>query len=220
MDSGLLVRKEVISTRECNALKRALATDSKGRARAGIRHLMNNVVVRAIAIDDRMVSIASSFLGRRAIPYRATLFEKSDRANWLVAWHQDTALPLRHQFESKEWGPWSFKEGFTYAHAPGWALSRIIALRIHLDPSTELNGPLRVIPGSHSSGVLDDDEVLRRAHNGNPVECLAPAGAVVAMRPLLIHASSKATVNSPRRVLHIEYADSLDLADGVQLAIT
>jgi hypothetical protein len=39
------------------------------------------------------------------------------------------------------------------------------------------------------------------------------------MRPLLIHASSKARNNEPRRVLHIEYADSLDLAPGIRLAI-
>jgi hypothetical protein len=39
------------------------------------------------------------------------------------------------------------------------------------------------------------------------------------MRPLLIHASSKAISDSPRRVLHIEYVDSLDIAPGIRLAI-
>jgi hypothetical protein len=39
------------------------------------------------------------------------------------------------------------------------------------------------------------------------------------MRPLLIHASSKVLSDEPRRVLHIEYADSLDLADGIRLAL-
>jgi hypothetical protein len=39
------------------------------------------------------------------------------------------------------------------------------------------------------------------------------------MRPLLIHASSKARVDEPRRVLHIEYADSLDLGNGIRLAM-
>jgi hypothetical protein len=31
------------------------------------------------------------------------------------------------------------------------------------------------------------------------------------MRPLVIHASSKAETDHRRRVLHIEYADSLDM---------
>jgi hypothetical protein len=39
------------------------------------------------------------------------------------------------------------------------------------------------------------------------------------MRPLLIHASSKAETDAPRRVLHIEYAHSLDLKPGIRLAV-
>lgn len=39
------------------------------------------------------------------------------------------------------------------------------------------------------------------------------------MRPLLIHASSKITSDRSRRVLHIEYANSLHLAPGIRLAI-
>jgi hypothetical protein len=41
----------------------------------------------------------------------------------------------------------------------------------------------------------------------------------MAMRPLLIHSSSKARTAAPRRVLHIEYADSLQLDSDVRLAI-
>jgi hypothetical protein len=37
------------------------------------------------------------------------------------------------------------------------------------------------------------------------------------MRPLIIHASSKANAPHARRVLHIEYASSLDLRGGVRL---
>jgi hypothetical protein len=48
---------------------------------------------------------------------------------------------------------------------------------------------------------------------------LVPQGGVLAMRPLLIHSSSKARTPDPRRVLHIEYAESLDLAPGILLAI-
>jgi hypothetical protein len=51
------------------------------------------------------------------------------------------------------------------------------------------------------------------------VDCLVGAGGVVAMRPLLLHASSKAESDRPRRVIHIEYADSADMGDGLELAI-
>ena len=39
------------------------------------------------------------------------------------------------------------------------------------------------------------------------------------MSPLLIHSSSKARVEARRRVLHIEYADSLMLGENNRLAI-
>ena len=39
------------------------------------------------------------------------------------------------------------------------------------------------------------------------------------MRPLLLHASSKAESDRRRRVLHIEYAEALNMGDGLELAI-
>jgi hypothetical protein len=86
-----------------------------------------------------------------AIPLRATLFEKSRTTNWLVPWHQDTALVCR--FEHEDWGAWSDKAGTTYAHAQAWALSRVVALRVDLDDSNEDDGPLRMIRGSHMCSV-------------------------------------------------------------------
>ncbi len=152
-------------------------------------------------------------------PFRATLFEKSQRANWLVVWYQDTALPLESYIDTPEWGPWSRKAGILYAHAPAWALSRILALRIDLDASTGEKGPLRVIPGSHADGVLTDDEVFNIARGREYVDCLVPRGGVLVMRPLLIHSSSKARTAEPRRVLHLEYADSLELDGKIRLAV-
>jgi hypothetical protein len=142
-----------------------------------------------------------------------------DLTNWLIPWHQDTALPLRSRFNASGWGPWSEKAGVMYAHAPASALSRVIALRLHLDESNAGNGPLRVIPASHRYGVLSDQGVLEFACAHDPVECVAPRGGVIAMCPLLIHSSSKARSAEPRRVLHIEYADCLDFGDGVHLAV-
>jgi ectoine hydroxylase-related dioxygenase (phytanoyl-CoA dioxygenase family) len=111
------------------------------------------------------------------------------------------------------------KAGILYAQAPAWALSRVLALRTHHDASTSENGPLRVIPGTHLGGVLGDDEILDLARTRENVEALVLRGGILAMRPLLIHSSSKARSAEPRRVLHFEYADALDLAPGLQLTI-
>jgi ectoine hydroxylase-related dioxygenase (phytanoyl-CoA dioxygenase family) len=178
---------------------------------------MSVPAVRALADDPRLLEIARDYLDGQARPFRATLFDKSPGANWLVSWHQDTALPLEVRSAAAGWGPWSEKQGVIYAHAPKAALDRIIALRVHLDDSTEENGPLRVIPGSQRQGVLADADVSAIAAREQSVTCLSPRGGVVAMRPLIIHASSKVHRALPRRVLHIEYAESLDLEDGLRL---
>ena len=58
-------------------------------------------------------------LGPGAMPIRATLFDKSPASNWLVVWHQDTALPMRERRETAGWGPWSVKEGVNLRSSAG-----------------------------------------------------------------------------------------------------
>jgi phytanoyl-CoA dioxygenase PhyH len=116
------------------------------------------------------------------------------------------------------WGPWSIKEGVHYAHAPAHALDEVVALRLHLDDSTAENGPLRVLPGTHKEGVLTDDLIHVLSGQLRPVDCLTPKGGVVAMRPLLVHASSKSRSDQPGRILHIEYT-SAKAFDSLQLAV-
>ena len=135
LDSGFAITTGCLSHRECDKIAEALSSESISRSRAGIRHLMANPIVAALAIDDRLIELAKEWIGRVAVPFRATLFEKSPSTNWLIPWHRDTALPLAKKFEAKGWGPWSEKAGAVYAHAPAWALSRVIALRVHLDAS-------------------------------------------------------------------------------------
>ena len=188
------------------------------RSRAGVRHALGHPVVRQLAHDRRLLGLAQAVLGPAAFPFRVTLFDKSPQANWLVVWHQDTALPLLERRESPEWGPWSVKEGVVYAHAPASALNRILALRVHLDDSNADNGPLRVLPESHTLGVLSDEAIHHLAKSISPVDCLVPRGGVLAMRPLIVHSSSKSLTQARRRVLHIEFATSGDFGAGLNLA--
>lgn len=65
----------------------------------------------------------------------------------------------------------------------------------------------------------ENSEWGRKAKSDPSVDCLVGRGGVLSMRPLLIHASSKAEGSEPRRVLHVEYAASLELGDGLRLVI-
>jgi len=218
-DRGYAVRHAVIERGETAPLLEAICGAGSARTRAGARHLLNVPAVRAIAEDPRLQQLAAQYLGQEPVPFRATLFDKSSVANWLVTWHQDTVLPLRQRSDDPAWGPWSTKEGVLCARAPAWALERVIALRISLDDSTSTNGPLRVLPDTHREGLLGDAEIERLARTVTGVDCIAPAGGVVVMRPLTVHASSKAIDEQPRRVLHIEYASSLAITEGLELTV-
>ena len=117
------------------------------------------------------------------------------------------------------WGPWSEKDGVPCARAPAGAMEGVIALRLHLDVCTELSGPLRVLPGTHNRGILSEAEVERCLLTTDPVDCLVGAGGVLAMRPLIVHSSARLRSDAPRRVLHIEYARSLELECGLRLRL-
>lgn len=216
---GFAVIPGVLDSNEICSAQKKLEKASLRRSRAGIRHLMANHEIATLARDPRLLNIASEILRTDAIPFRATLFDKSLETNWLVVWHQDTALPLKNRKEIDGWGPWSVKDGITYAHAPTYALQKVIALRIHFDDSIAENGPLRVLPGTHNLGVLTDEQVFELSTKNSAIDCVASRGAVLAMRPLLIHSSSKSQNESARRVLHIEYASSMSIGDNLELAV-
>src|SRR5690349_6654711 len=217
LSGGFAVVPGIFPEREISELLAILQRSSLPRSRAGMRHAMRNLNVAALARDSRLVALAQEVLGSGAMPFRATLFDKSPSSNWLVVWHQDTALPLRSKLTVAGWGPWSTKEGVIYAHAPAHALSRVLALRLQLDDCTAENGPLRCLPSTHTLGVLSDNEIEGFVQRVHPSEFLVPAGSVMGMRPLVIHASSKSRSELPRRVLHFEYS-AADGFDGLELA--
>jgi hypothetical protein len=70
----------------------------------------------------------------------------------------------------------------------------------------------------YAESALLKAEVADYVNNHDATECLVERGGALRMSPVLIHASSKAQTDEPRRVLHIEYADGLELAPGICLA--
>lgn len=133
-----------------DALKGDMDNTPLHHSRAGARHMLGNASVAALASDSRPLEIARQVLGAEARPFRATLFDKSPTSNWLVVWHQDTALPLLERHEVLGWGPWSVKEGVIHAHAPATALEQVLALRVRLDESSN-----QVIEMAHYACFLE-----------------------------------------------------------------
>jgi hypothetical protein len=143
---------------------------------------------------------------------RSILFDKQPAANWKVPWHQDLTIAVRERREIAGFGPWSRKGGIPHVRPPAEILERMITLRLHLDDCDAENGALRVLPGSHRRGVLPADAVQECRREFQEVTCVVPRGGILAMRPLLLHASSQAIRPRHRRVIHLEF--SMDILPG------
>ena len=164
---------------------------------AGSRNLLAHPPCREMAIQLKARLCRKGLLDASSVAVQCTLFDKTPERNWLVALHQDTSIPA-----SADGMPAVIKEGEPYVQPPIDVLQSLLAVRVHLDDCGADAGPLRVVPGSHRAGRLDPDEAqaLRAAH-GDTV-CTAARGDALLMRPLLLHASSRAKSPVRRRVLH------------------
>ena len=177
-----------------------------------IRNVMEVIPsLREIASLPAIQALIEPILGRDAFLVKGMLFDKSADANWGVFWHQDLSVPVRiHDAEKapalEGYGPWTRKGGIQCVQPPVHILERMLAVRLHLDPCTPGNGPLRVLPGSHAQARLSDAETEAWTRTQSPRECLCGSGAAVVMRPLLLHSSPKCTEPTRRRVLHFEFA--------------
>jgi ectoine hydroxylase-related dioxygenase (phytanoyl-CoA dioxygenase family) len=177
------------------------------------RNLLSVPIVRELATLKPVREIVETILGPKCFAVRGILFNKTQESNWKVVWHQDLTIAVRERREADGFGPWSKKAGITHVQPPAEIMSRMLAIRLHLDESGPDNGPLRVIAGSHSEGRFSAQQVENR-QKSNCVTCIVPRGGALLMRPLLLHASSACIVPKPRRVIHFEFAAE-DLPEGL-----
>jgi ectoine hydroxylase-related dioxygenase (phytanoyl-CoA dioxygenase family) len=147
---------------------------------------------------------ATAILGDDAFAVRAIFFDKAPDANWSLFWHQDNVISVEKRREAPEFVGWSRKAGVWHVRPPADVLGGMVAVRVHLDDSNADNGPLRVLPGSHQFGWIDDIDAWKS--RVPDVICTVACGGVVAMRPLTLHASAPSMAAGRRRVIHIEYA--------------
>lgn len=211
--TGYTILPAVVGAEVVASLIEALASiggDAAVRARDdrvyAVRNLMSlSPAVRQLAVSPQLRAVVEPLAGRGACVVRAILFDKSADANWKVAWHQDLSIAVKARIDVPGFGPWSVKSGVVHVQPPVELLQRMLTLRLHLDDCTDQNGPLRVKPESHQHGVLSSGAL--DAWRDMPERlCLVPAGGVVLMRPLLLHASSSAAAIGHRRVIHLEWS--------------
>lgn len=191
----------------------------QNKTAAGVRNLLRRSdTVYEFATTGVAFELASELLDSAPRPVRGILFDKTPEANWYVTWHQDLSIPVSAKVEAPGYGPWSVKDGVLHVQPPANILEQMVSLRIHLDDCSEDNGAIKFIPGSHLSGVLDSNEIGKWREAQEEVFCTARRGDVIAMRPLILHASSTARSPQQRRVLHLEYSAAA-LPNGLDWAM-
>lgn len=186
--------------------------------KAGVRNIeKKSDYIRRLCCSDAVISLASRYLSSRPKLVRAIYFNKTSTNNWLVSWHQDRTVAVSRKFTADDWGPWSVKDGVHHVQPSVEVLEKTITLRLHLDDANEENGCLMVMPCSHKQGLLAPSEIHAIVVSREPFMCCANAGDILVMKPHLLHASSKATEPTNRRVLHMEFS-SFELPNGISWA--
>lgn len=199
---GFAIVRNVLDASECAALA-ANAQEAAGNS-AGTRRLLELPWCRALSMRLRTDKLRGT-VPENYVAVQCTYFEKSRGRNWLVPIHQDLSIPVKERRDVPGFSRWSEKEGEVFVQAPAGFLSRLVAVRVHLDPCHEEDGPLNVVPGSHALGILAPGAAVAARSDVGTKVCIAGVGDALLMRPLLLHASSKASGASLRRVLHFVF---------------
>lgn len=225
LQNGFAIVPDIIDADAIAALIAAVsnanfARSTRGDDVYGARNILAVPEIKALAHHPKIVALVASIIGPDCHAVRGVFFDKTPGANWPVAWHQDLSLAVLEKHEVSGWGNWSVKAGVQHVQPPADILDQMVTLRIQLDDCDTNNGPLRVLPGSHRLGRIKADAIATLRAEIPEYCCAAPGGSALAMKPLILHASSAAKNPAHRRVIHIEFAPKDLLPDELRWAFT
>ncbi|MES2676670.1 MAG: phytanoyl-CoA dioxygenase family protein [Pseudomonadota bacterium] len=207
-ENGCEIIKDFISENQRDVILAEIETSEVSTEVSGVRGINKKLKSVAEYLNSREFKHkASAFVPGNAQLVRAMLFNKSPESNWFVTWHQDKTVSVSSRFEEYGWGAWSLKENTLHVQPPLAVLRGMVTIRVHLDSTPKENGCLKVIPNSHKLGILSPEQINEVVAAEKAYFCEAEKCAALIMRPHLLHASSKSSEPSNRRVLHFEFSN-------------
>lgn len=220
---GFTMLPLVFTTDEVKAIERCIANaDNSGvnfRKTAdlfAIRRFFSEVPdVLPLVVNDKLKAIVRKLFGSDYFVVKSIYFDKPGNSNWFVAYHQDLTIAVKEKQPTDGYTNWTVKQGQYAVQPPIEVLENIFTIRIHLDDTDADNGALKVIAASHNKGIYRPENI--DWENEREYICEVPAGGIMIMQPLLLHASNRTVNNNNRRVIHIEFS-SLTLPDELQWA--
>jgi predicted DNA-binding transcriptional regulator YafY len=173
----------------------------------GKRTLLKDIPdLKSVLINENLQRIIHA-IDPNAFLVKAIYFDKPEAQNWYVTWHQDIPINVTERIDAEGYTSWTKKKGIQSVCPPESISHNIFSIRIHLNMTNDRNGALKVIPGSHKRR-LTDAEIKTITTNSSPNICEVWEGGIQLMKPLLLHASSKAQNQKKRRVIHLEFSSS------------
>jgi ectoine hydroxylase-related dioxygenase (phytanoyl-CoA dioxygenase family) len=222
-NNGFAIIENVYNKHELSAITSVIdnadqsnATFRKTEDLFAIRQFLKEMPeVKPLIINNKLKALISSFLDDNYFIVKSIYFDKPEKSNWFVAWHQDLTIAVDRKTEILGYGPWTTKLNKFAVQPPVNLLQDNFTIRIHLDDTDKGNGALKVIPGSHLKNIYRVGNIDWQTES--ETYCNVKAGGIMIMRPLLMHASNRTITNKRRRVIHIEFSKT-DLPQGINWA--
>ena len=171
--------------------------------------------VKEIIFSDKLKQIIHDLFGTGYFVVKSIYFDKPQKSNWFVAWHQDLTISVDKKIDFDGYTNWTLKPNQYAVQPPVNILQNNFTVRIHLDDTDKDNGALNVIPGSHLKNIYKVENIDWSIEK--EATCEVGVGGIMIMRPLLLHSSNRTLNNKKRRVVHIEFSNA-NLAKGMDWA--
>lgn len=165
--------------------------------------------------NENIKKVIKEIFGDRYFVVKSIYFDKPEKSNWYVAYHQDLTVSVDQKIELPDFGPWTTKQNQFAVQPPLHILENIFTIRIHLDDTDEHNGALKVVPKSHAKGIYRPETIDWNTEKEEI--CTVEKGGIMIMKPLLLHGSNRTTNGRKRRVIHIEFSD-MELPEALNWA--
>ena len=155
--------------------------------------------------NQNLKDIIKENFGENYFITKSIYFDKPEKSNWFVAYHQDLTISVDRKVETENFENWTIKQNQFAVQPPKKILEQNFTIRIHIDKTTKENGALKVLNKSHKNGIIRTESLI--VENEIETICEVDKGGIMIMKPLLFHASNKTTNNERRRVIHIEFSN-------------
>lgn len=212
-DNGFAVINNIFSEEEVEKISEAIQnidsskdTFRKSEDLFAIRQFLKEIPeVKNLIFNENLKTIIKEIFGENYFVVKSSYFDKPEKSNWYVAYHQDLTISVDKKVELENFGPWTTKQNQFAVQPPLDILENIFTVRIHLDDTDENNGALKVVPKSHAKGICRPETIDWDVET--ETICNVEKGGIMLMKPLLLHGSNRTTNGKKRRVIHIEFSN-------------